>query len=135
MRRVLVSIVLVVYVTAAAPSAAAKLPSGPAAVVFVHGMGTSAADVGTDAMFGDLLRGIAERNPMPKVCQKDAQPDRAWEGSPCVFRFVEDIATGGDSQSAVRANATKLARELDEVADNAPGRPITLIGYSMGGAV
>jgi len=44
-----------------------------------------------------------------------------------VFRYVDDMADGGDSQSGVRENASKLAREIDG--------PAVLIGYSMGGAI
>jgi pimeloyl-ACP methyl ester carboxylesterase len=116
-------------------------------VIFVHGLGSSAADVGTGdpAPFGDLLRAIAERHPRPGVCQAAAQPGRAWDGSPCVFRYVEDIAEASedgparrgpnDSQSGVRENAGKLARELAEVSRNAGGARVILIGYSMGGAI
>lgn len=120
---------------------------GPPPVVFVHGMGASAADVGVapapgaPAPFGALLTAIADTNPRPGVCQEAAQPGRPWDGSPCVFRYVDDAAgaTDGlpgpnDSQSGVRENADKLAGEVAEVAATS-GRRVVLVGYSMGGAI
>ena len=105
-------------------------------VVFVHGLGGDASAVGrSDAAFGDLLGEIAERFPRDDVCQRDAQPGRPWRGSPCVFRYVDDVATGGASQSGVEANARKLAAEVAEVSANAGGDPVVLVGYSMGGLI
>jgi pimeloyl-ACP methyl ester carboxylesterase len=121
---------------AAAPGARAQR-AGSAPVVFVHGMGGSAANIGTTE-FADLLTALARSHPTGDVCQRDAQPDRPWTGSPCVFRYVEDVAETdrgpNDSQSAVRSNADKLASEIGEVSDNAR-RPVVLVGYSMGGAI
>lgn len=117
---------------------------GPTPIVFVHGMGASAADVGT-AQFSRLLGGLARDFPHPGVCQTDAQPDRPWEGSPCVFRYVEDRAEAGepgpagsgpnDSQSGIEENADKLARDVDQVFRRAGGRRVVVIGYSMGGTI
>ena len=104
-------------------------------VVFVHGMGASAADMGVpDGQFDHLLPRLAEAYPFPGVCMDDAQPGRPWDGSPCVFRFVDDLAAGGDSQSGIVENATKLAREVADVHRRA-GERVVLIGYSMGGTV
>ncbi len=130
--------------TVPAPRAA---PDSPPPVVFVHGMGASAADMGVPpapgapAPFGALLTAIADTYPYPGVCQDAAQPGRPWDGSPCVFRYVDDAAGAdeglpgpNDSQSGVRENAGKLAGEVAEVAANA-GRRVVLLGYSMGGAI
>ncbi len=114
-------------------------------------MGSSAADIGTTGpdgkapgQFQSLLETIARSYPYPDACPKGSQPDRPWVGSPCVFRYVEDAAEateGGraargpnDSQSDVRSNADKLAREVADTARRA-GRRVVLIGYSMGGAI
>jgi pimeloyl-ACP methyl ester carboxylesterase len=140
MRRALATLAVGLLVAAGLPDASAQSTATP--VVFVHGMGSSAADIGT-VQFADLLTGLAETHPAPgpekDVCQKDAQPDRPWDGSPCVFRYVEDAAEtdGGpnDSQSAVEDNADKLASELKEISRNAGGERVVLIGYSMGGAI
>jgi pimeloyl-ACP methyl ester carboxylesterase len=105
-------------------------------VVFVHGMGASAADMGTTGgQFDRLLPRLAEAHPHPGVCMADAQSDRPWDGSPCVFRYVEDAAAGGDSQSGVEENAEKLAKEVAEVHRRAGGRRVVLVGYSMGGTI
>ncbi len=134
--RILAALATVAMAFAPAPTAQAQvLDTNP--VVFVHGMGGNAADVGAK-QFADLLQAVATAHPTPDICQRDAQPDRAWSGSPCVFRFVEDMAEtdGGpnDSQSAVRDNADKLADEIEEVASKTQRRVI-LVGYSMGGAI
>jgi pimeloyl-ACP methyl ester carboxylesterase len=136
MRRTFALFAAIALVSVPAPSARAKvLDTSP--VIFVHGMGGNAADVGT-TQFADLLQGVARAHPTPDICQRDAQPDRPWTGSPCVFRFVEDMAEDdrgpNDSQSAVRDNARKLADEVEEVAKNTQRRVI-LVGYSMGGAI
>lgn len=132
MRRTLLLTVLSAVVLTSFPDVRAQTTSG--SVIFVHGMGASAADQGTTE-FTDLLQGIARRHPNTDACTEDAQPDQPWTGSPCVFRYVEDKAEtdGGfnDSQSAVRDNANKLADEIDEMADG----NIVLVGYSMGGAI
>jgi pimeloyl-ACP methyl ester carboxylesterase len=135
-RRFLALLALIALLNVPAPGARAKiLDTSP--VIFVHGMGGNAADVGT-TQFGDLLVAVARAHPTPDICQRDAQPDRPWTGSPCVFRFVEDMAERdrgpNDSQSAVRDNAGKLADEIEEVASNTQRRVI-LVGYSMGGAI
>jgi len=114
-----------------------------APVIFVHGMGASAADMGVRHLaFDPLLPRIAAELPRPGVCQRDAQP-RPWGGSPCVFRYVGDRATAGepgatcpcDSQSGIEENARKLAAEIEEVFGNAGGTRVILIGFSMGGAI
>lgn len=151
MRRTLVAAVVSLIAATILPADAAQRATGPRAVIFVHGMGSSAADIGIPprsggpAPFGDLLRRIADRYPRPDACQRDAQRGRPWTGSPCVFRYVEDVAEadeGGraaagpnDSQSSVTDNAAKLAREIEEVSENTGGEPAILIGYSMGGAI
>lgn len=128
---------LAVLAIAFAPAPAHAQRSGQRAVIFVHGMGGNAADAGT-TQFADLLQAIAREHPTGDVCQRTAQPKRPWTGSPCVFRFVEDMAEDdrgpNDSQSAVRDNAAKLADEIDEVYDNT-GERVILVGYSMGGAI
>ena len=105
MRRTLVALVVLVTIVPP-PHAHAKI-SPQAPVIFVHGMGSSAAEVG-ETQFAALLEGVAREYPSPPICQKDAQIGRAWKGSPCVFRYVEDKAEtdGGpnDSQSAVQDN-------------------------------
>jgi pimeloyl-ACP methyl ester carboxylesterase len=135
-RRIFTLLAVLALVNAPAPSAHAKqLDTDP--VIFVHGMGGNAADVGT-TQFADVLQAVARAHPTPDICQRDTQPDRPWTGSPCVFRYVEDMAEtdGGpnDSQSAVRDNAEKLADEIGEVVANTQRRVI-LVGYSMGGAI
>jgi pimeloyl-ACP methyl ester carboxylesterase len=148
MRRFAVVAIVALLLGATPPSASGQ--TNGAAVIFVHGMGQSAADVGVDpkagggAPFGDLLEAIADAHPDPDACQDDAQPDRPWTGSPCVFRYVEDLAEAAegyraqrgenDSQSAVQDNAEKLASEIEEVYDKTR-RSVVLIGYSMGGAI
>jgi pimeloyl-ACP methyl ester carboxylesterase len=139
------------FLCSGAPGATAQPSSAAPPVVFVHGMGSNAADTGepgpgsgSPGQFQTLLEGIASRYPRGGVCQDAAQPDRSWDGSPCVFRYIEDKAEadeGGDasrgpndSQSAVRPNAEKLAREVSEVFRKA-GRGVVLIGYSMGGTI
>lgn len=128
---------LMIAVNLTSPTASSQAAAIP--VVFVHGMGSSAAEVGT-TQFGALLTAIAARYPAPGVCQRDAQPDRPWgRGSPCVFRYVEDAAETdegpNDSQSAVADNAEKLAREVAEISRNAGDGRVVLVGYSMGGAI
>lgn len=146
-----VTIVVLLALLGGGTPAAATQVSQRHPVVFVHGMGDSAANVGvapvpgTPAPWGDLLTAVAARWPMPDVCQDDAQPGRPWAGSPCVFRYIEDVAEAGepgpassgpnDSQSSVRANADKLARELEQVLGKADGARVILVGYSMGGAI
>lgn len=144
MRRSLVALCTVLLVVPTTPGVAAQQDAGSRPVIFVHGMGSSAADIGV-SQFADLLRAIAREHPNGGACQEEAQPDRPWVGSPCVFRYVEDVAeadeggrvAGGpnDSQSSVTDNANKLASEIDEVSDNAGGDQVVLIGYSMGGAI
>jgi pimeloyl-ACP methyl ester carboxylesterase len=136
MRRTLAALAVITLAIVPAPAARAKiLDTSP--VIFVHGMGGNAADVGR-TQFADLLQAVARAHPTPDICQREAQPDRPWTGSPCVFRFVEDMAEtdGGpnDSQSAVQENADKLAEEIEEVVSNTQRRVI-LVGYSMGGAI
>jgi pimeloyl-ACP methyl ester carboxylesterase len=135
MRRTLVVLVLLLTLMPAEHAHAKISPQAP--VIFVHGMGSSAAEVG-ETQFKDLLEGVARRYPSPPICQEGAQPGRTWKGSPCVFRYVEDVAEtdGGpnDSQSSVQENADKLAREIKEVYNNGKRR-ITLVGYSMGGNI
>ena len=149
-RRIASSLVVVALVAAGTPEASAQAGSEARPVIFVHGMGTNAADIGVrgpqgqEAQFGKLTAAIASRYPRPGVCQRAAQPDRPWDGSPCVFRYIEDAAEAresgeaargpNDSQSGVRPNADKLAREVAEVNGKA-GRRVVLIGYSMGGAI
>ena len=115
----------------------------PRPVIFVHGMGGNAADIGVRGLaFDPLLPRIAAEFPRPGICQRDAQP-RPWDGSPCVFRYVGDRAVAGepgaacpcDSQSGLEENARKLAAEIGEVFRNAGGARVVLIGYSMGGAI
>jgi pimeloyl-ACP methyl ester carboxylesterase len=107
----------------------------PPPVVFVHGMGADAREIGAPGgPFASLLGAVADRYPRPGVCQRDAQPGRDWEGSPCVFRYADDVAAGGRSASSVTSNARKLAAEVAEVAA-AAGEPVVLIGYSMGGTI
>lgn len=122
-----------VELTSAAPSTAI----GARPVVFVHGLGSSAADVGAGVQpaFADLLHRIARDYASPGVCDDAFQPARPWDGSPCVFRYVEDISDGGDSQSGVEENAAKLAGDVARVVVRAGGRRTILIGYSMGGAI
>ncbi|HWC32938.1 MAG TPA: alpha/beta fold hydrolase [Actinomycetota bacterium] len=112
-------------------------------VVFVHGMSASAATMGTrGGQFHPLLPRISASFPRPGVCQLDAEP-RPWNGSPCVFRYVDDIAATSepgarcpcDSQSGILENARKLAADVSEVSANAGGDRVILVGYSMGGAI
>lgn len=142
---------LAVHGAAQPTSRSVAAQSLPRPVLFVHGLGASAAQTGTapapgaPAPFGDLLTALQRAYPRPGVCQAAAQPGRGWDGSPCVFRYVEDLAEsdeGGaaargpnDSQSSVASNADKLAREVAEVVANAGGQRVVLIGYSMGGAI
>ena len=108
----------------------------PPPVVFVHGLGGDASAIGrTEGAFGTFLEGLAARFPRDDVCQRDAEPNRPWEGSPCVFRYVDDVSTGGTSESGVEENARKLAAEVAEVSANADGDPVVLVGYSMGGLI
>lgn len=114
----------------------------PRPVVFVHGMGASAARIGTPGgQFHPLLPRIAATFPRLGVCQRGAEP-RPWDGSPCVFRYIDDPALAGEpgapcpcrSDTGIIENAEKLAAEVSEVARNAGDRVI-LVGYSLGGAI
>jgi pimeloyl-ACP methyl ester carboxylesterase len=107
----------------------------PPPVIFVHGMSGDAREVGAPGgSFDTLLPALAERYPSPDACSPAAQPARAWAGSPCVFRYVDDVATGGRSQSGVEANADKLATEVAEMVGRTD-EPVVLMGFSMGGAI
>lgn len=138
MRRPFAALAVIVLAGWTAPDAGAQSRAVNAPIVFVHGMGSSAADIGR-LQFRDLLSALAKEHPARDVCQAGAQPDIPWRGSPCVFRYVEDAAETddgpNDSQSGVQSNADKLADEIDEVYDNAGRRPVVLVGYSMGGAI
>lgn len=142
MRRILSITLAAAAVFTTTPGAGAQ-PRGAPPVVFVHGMGASAAEVGVaingrPGSFQTLLEAIAEAHPRPDVCARPPGPARTWKGSPCVFSYVEDKAQTdagpNDSQSAVRPNADKLAREVAALARQA-GRRVVLVGYSMGGAI
>ncbi len=98
--------VVVLVLIALAPPTRAQTETSH--VVFVHGMGQSADDIGK-TQFGPLMRRLDDVS---------------------VFRFVDDMADGGDSQSGVQENADKLAREIAAL----DGETV-LIGYSMGGAI
>jgi pimeloyl-ACP methyl ester carboxylesterase len=126
---------LVAVALAATVVAVVATGDDPPPIVFVHGMGGDARDIGVPGgAFASLLPALAERYPAPDACPPTAQPDRPWTGSPCVFRYVDDVATGGRSQSGVEANADKLAREVAEVVART-GEPAVLVGFSMGGAI
>lgn len=135
-RASLILLAVTAALAAVAAWVAVREPGLGPPVVFVHGMGASAADMGTpDGPFERLLPRLADAHPYPGVCMDDAQPARRWEGSPCVFRYVDDVAAGGDSQSGVEENAEKLAREVAEVHRRGDGKRVVLVGYSMGGTI
>ena len=129
--RALAALALVAAAAAVVLVAAPQDEARP--IIFVHGMGGDAREIGT-RQFPELLGELASRYPRADGCQRDAQPDRPWEGSPCVFRYADDIATGGDSRSGVESNADKLADEVAGIAARTEDR-VVLIGFSMGGAI
>lgn len=131
--RLLVGLVVLGLVAAGVVVLVAREEAPP--VIFVHGMsGDARAVAAANGPFSLLLEAVAERYPRPGVCQREAQPTAAWDGSPCVFRYADDVAVGGTSTSSVRANAHKLASEVAEVAA-AAGQPVVLVGFSMGGTI
>ena len=126
---------LAVTVAAAVVAVVMARDEPPPPVIFLHGMSGDARDVGVrGGSFSTLLPALAERYPQPEACPAGAQPNRPWDGSPCVFRYVDDVALGGRSQSAVEDNADKLAVEVAEVVANT-GQSAVLVGFSMGGAI
>jgi hypothetical protein len=132
------------------------IPSGSTThpIVWVHGIHedatdfahelnrTSDADQASDTSeqtWSGLIGALTttyNRNAMQAFCYVD---DIAWTNSPsgCPTSETAQCSTSSDclSQSSVDANAVALAQVIENLSQNFGNKPVTLIAYSMGGAV
>lgn len=99
----------------------------PALVVVLHGLGQNADEIArTRAELGD---------PDKPLYRQMAEALINEFGEISVFRYVEDRAGGGDSQSSVRDNAIALAGFIKDLRSRVPNKKVVLVGYSMGAAI